>query len=404
MISLAMWSILVPSENPTDIDVPQELSFLIKETFTVMASSEGPTDRWETAEALGQSNLYTSEIKSPSQNTVEEMLYKLCGGSCYDDSWRVSDTHVNSHLNDKNFAVYVGLILFFTALMAGWGLEVFVWVMYLQTWDTQREYWWRFAQFFFPVLLATTLGLAVHQNYLALPILVVSLWKFGFPETVMYLYLGVYGKKSSKLQRASDFLNGVGTAVHHSAAVFMECMLLAGAFSASRPIYDLALILIVQHWFALLPYVNTTIYVVVETGLEIWLDWIAISQMFHLRQQHWIITLDVCVFLAAHWTYFIAGGLGLVAKIFEEDNIEENIHVRGTTWYRRRSTICKADEQHVVIHPPVSSEIVDNKEGCIAQHQNMPLRRIPRGMSVRPASSTEMALLRVMDEVRFVEL
>jgi len=181
MISLALWSLLVPTTGPIDIAIPQELPFLIREKFIEMASSKGPTERWGAAEALGQSNLHKAEIKSPSQNTVEEMLYMVCSGSCYDYSWRVAGTHMNESLSDKNFAVYVGLILCLTTLLAGWGLEVFVWVGYLQTWNPQREYWWRFAQLYFPLLTVTTLGLASHQNFLALPILVASLWKFGFP-------------------------------------------------------------------------------------------------------------------------------------------------------------------------------------------------------------------------------
>jgi len=147
----------------------------------------------------------------------------------------------------------------------------------------------------------------------------------------------LYGETTSKLQRASDFFNGIATVVHHSASALMASMLLAGAYSASRSIYDSALILIVQHWFALLPHVNTTLYVVVETGLEMWLEWIAISQMFHLRQQHWIVSLDVCVFMASHWTYFIAGGLGLLAKFYGKEGIEENVHIRGMVEYRQQS-------------------------------------------------------------------
>jgi hypothetical protein len=42
--------------------------------------------------------------------------------------------------------------------------------------------YWRFAQFFFPLLAMTSLGLALYRNYLALPVMVFGLWKFGFPE------------------------------------------------------------------------------------------------------------------------------------------------------------------------------------------------------------------------------
>lgn len=88
-------------------------------------------------------------------------------------------------LSDMQFRVYVGFIVWVTVLIAGLGLEIFVWYHFLQIWCRAREGLWRFAQFIFPLLLVTSLGLATHQEFWTLPILVVGLWKFGFPETLM---------------------------------------------------------------------------------------------------------------------------------------------------------------------------------------------------------------------------
>mmetsp|Transcript_23049 Transcript_23049/g.50194 ORF Transcript_23049/g.50194 Transcript_23049/m.50194 type:complete len:116 (-) Transcript_23049:81-428(-) len=52
--------------------------------------------------------------------------------------------------------------------------------------------------------------------YLAMPILVFGMYKFGFPETILYLYVGLYDKFISCFQRAMDLINGIGTLIHHS--------------------------------------------------------------------------------------------------------------------------------------------------------------------------------------------
>jgi len=88
-------------------------------------------------------------------------------------------------LTDSQFRVYAGFVVWVGVLIAGLGLEIFVWYHFLQFWSKAREGLWRFSQFIFPLLLVTSLGLAFHQDFLALPILVVGLWKFGFPETLM---------------------------------------------------------------------------------------------------------------------------------------------------------------------------------------------------------------------------
>lgn len=88
-------------------------------------------------------------------------------------------------LTDSQFRIYAGFVVWATVLIAGLGLEIFVWYHFLQFWSNTREALWRFSQFIFPLMLVTSLGLALHRNFLALPILVVGLWKFGFPETLM---------------------------------------------------------------------------------------------------------------------------------------------------------------------------------------------------------------------------
>ncbi|KAL3906011.1 MAG: hypothetical protein SGILL_009449, partial [Bacillariaceae sp.] len=131
-------------------------------------------------------------------------------------------------LSDEQFAVYSGFIVWMTVMIAGLGLELFVWHHFLQCWCEIREGLWRFAQFIFPLLAVITLGLAFHQNFLSFLFLVICLWKFGFPETFTYLNLALFDKKVSQLSRMADFLNAIGTVLHHGAASFIISMLTVG--------------------------------------------------------------------------------------------------------------------------------------------------------------------------------
>lgn len=66
------------------------------------------------------------------------------------------------------------------------------------------------------------------------------------------------------MRRASDFLNGVGTVTHHGAASFVISMLCIGVAPASRYILNCCLILVMQHWVALLAYANVPLYSAIE--------------------------------------------------------------------------------------------------------------------------------------------
>ena len=79
-------------------------------------------------------------------------------------------------------------------------------------WDKEEEHSWKAAQSVFPILVATSVGLATAGNYLCLPILVVSMWKLGFPETILLFYSALY-EDIGFVKRIVDFVRGVGTIV-----------------------------------------------------------------------------------------------------------------------------------------------------------------------------------------------
>eukprot|EP00978_Attheya_sp_CCMP212_P006493 scaffold14911_cov54-Attheya_sp.AAC.3 len=150
---------------------------------------------------MGKTNVYSSVLTSPSNGEVEEMLYTLCGNTCYDGSWKITDTAPVALLDDEQFRVYYGLFLWVTVLLAGLGFELIFWMMVTTQggWSDQKEAGWWLAQFLFPLCAATCLGLAAMRNFMALPFLVFGLFKFGMPEIISYMYIALHDASKSRL-------------------------------------------------------------------------------------------------------------------------------------------------------------------------------------------------------------
>ena len=197
--------------------------------------------------------------------------------------WAITDSVPHANMSDHQVLVYTAFVVWVTVLLSGLGLELFVWIYYLDTWCEQHEALWRFAQLLFPLLLTTTLGLAIQANYLALPVMVVGLWKFGFPETLMYMYLALFASDESWFQRSADLMNAIGLVVHHGALALFMSLLLVSVIPPSRYVVIGSLVLIMQHWFVLVKYANVPVYAVIELALEFWFEWIVISEFQYYR-------------------------------------------------------------------------------------------------------------------------
>lgn len=242
----------------------------------------------------------------------------------------VGESDPQERMSDAQFQVYLGLIVWITCLLSGIGLECFVWIHFLQTWCAVREGLWRFAQFVFPMMLVSSFGLASHQNYWALPIFVTGLYKFGFPETIMYLYHGLFSR-ANKLARAADLINGIGILIHHGAAGLVICMTVVGVISPTRYALNCILILVMQHWFVLLSYWNRSAYAAVEVFLEYYFEWIIFSNFAEIYNLHWVAAVAAGVMIFAHWL-FLLGALVEAAVVDRSeggDNDDGNVITRG---------------------------------------------------------------------------
>ena len=69
----------------------------------------------------------------------------------------------------------------------GLGSEFLVWRILLSgNLDEDKEKKWHVAQFVFPILVGTSIGLATQGIFLSLPLLATSMWKLGFPGLFYY--------------------------------------------------------------------------------------------------------------------------------------------------------------------------------------------------------------------------
>jgi uncharacterized protein YjeT (DUF2065 family) len=317
-LSLALYELAaLPDQVYTSLSIDSKKlddinAFLLSEWDNVDFNTEL---RYPLVEAMGQSNLQHSILTSPSVTEVEEMLYKLCGNHCHNGSWRVTDTVPIALLDDEDFQVYVALVLWMTALLAGLGCELLFWFKLIDQggWSEEQESLWWVAQFFFPLWASTCLGLALQKNYLALPFLVFGLFKFGMPETLSYMYTALYQQSKSTLARIGDFLNSTGTVLHHSSAILLITLLLSGVVPPSRHIVAPILLLTMQHWFVLVKYMNFWAYAALEIVLEIWFEWVLLSEFQYLHSVHWTLLVAGLGMLVAHWIYLAAATLELLA-------------------------------------------------------------------------------------------
>ena len=102
-------------------------------------------------------------------------------------------------------------------------------------------------------------------NVLGLPVLVMGLWQIGYPETIATIRTASIDNCS-----AVSFMKGLAVLLHHSAIIWTVCNITQGLYSCGRPILQMALPLLIQHWFCLLKPDRMVSFVILLIALEIW--------------------------------------------------------------------------------------------------------------------------------------
>ena len=128
---------------------------------------------------------------------------------------------------------------------------------------------WLLAQFLFPLLASTTLGLAINHNYLAFPFLVVTLWKFGFPETILILYVAIFDTSNHIVIRICEMMEGIGVVMHHQSCSLYIASIVTELIPPSRFVVQVTIPLLMQHMFILIKYRYKLSYIIIETVLEV---------------------------------------------------------------------------------------------------------------------------------------
>jgi hypothetical protein len=267
-----------------------------------------------------------SALIEDKEDDTPDIMPSIEGEYKLQSIWKITNSNPIANLDDSQFNVYIGFVLWMTVVLAGIGMELLVWTTFLKDgWSCDTEVKWKFAEFAFPMVGATAFGLALHHDYMALIFLVVGTFKFGFPEILTYMNAALYltdpQKKEGRYLWISAFLNSVGLITHHSACAFFVGMMLNFVITPDRYIIGPVLLLLMQHWFALLKYVSFPVYVGMQLFLEFWFEWTLLSGYQFIIANHWTAALAFGTMLVAHWMIFLAGALELALgkKYVDED-------------------------------------------------------------------------------------
>jgi uncharacterized protein YjeT (DUF2065 family) len=232
----------------------------------------------------------------------------------YDSLLSTTDTHPNSLMDDSEFQVYLGFFLWVTIIVTGLGFEFVAFLMFLPAkWTGKLQSYWILAQSLFALLVATAVGMAISHNYAALLVFVVGMWKFGFPQTITIMYLALNDTSLRRLKRIGFFVNAIGLITHHTAGGLAISMSLPGVLNTvnGRVVLDVIVIAMMQHWVFFLRYVNKNTYVALEIILEMWFEWVTLSNLEGLFANHWTAALFGGTFLVSHWCFLVAGAIEL---------------------------------------------------------------------------------------------
>ena len=224
-------------------------------------------------------------------------------------TWTATDSIPSAGMNGDEFYVYAGFFIWFTMTILGLCMEFFVYVVFLrkQPWTRTRETVWRLTQALYTLAGITSLGLALSGNYLALILMTLTIWKWGFPEILTYFMhaLGRYGSRASK---ATSWVYGVGLVMHHTGACMAIAFITVGVIPLNRHVMAVFLPTL-QHWYVLLRYVSPTVYTIVRMISEMWLEWCMISNFQYLHALHWSASHVNSIMLLAQWTCVLGSAL-----------------------------------------------------------------------------------------------
>mmetsp|Transcript_47824 Transcript_47824/g.111546 ORF Transcript_47824/g.111546 Transcript_47824/m.111546 type:complete len:745 (+) Transcript_47824:45-2279(+) len=264
----------------------------------------------ELIQAAGDVNRKFTLLQEPDTDMVEKMLAQLCMGMCHGEEWSMTGSVVTAALSESSFRLYVGMIQWFTVIGTGFGLEA-LFGPRLSSHLREPSFTVAFgvAEMLFPLFATIALGGALTQSVFTLPFLVLGLWKFGFPDTLLYLHLALHkcgGPEYSRWSRASDLFNGIGTCLHHSAAALFISLMCWGVIQFQRESVACIMPLVLQHWLDHLTHRIPLLYSLLVVLTEVWFEWEVLSSYEEFFNNHEMTRVAAAGMLCSHWLYCIA--------------------------------------------------------------------------------------------------
>jgi hypothetical protein len=117
------------------------------------------------------------------------------------------------------------LYLFISTALTGHALEV---LFLYSVKDVKRvKALYKFVQLLFPFFVSIAF---FSHSVLALPLLVLGLWKCGFPENFSYIIKAAKVFKHDRVEFTALLCDGVGGLIHHTAAAWLCCALASGYY------------------------------------------------------------------------------------------------------------------------------------------------------------------------------
>jgi hypothetical protein len=246
--------------------------------------------------------------------------------------WSFTGGGLTASLKDSAFYEIQCVVAMLVCVVTGLGMEFFIGYEFLAGSEriTQwHEHAWFVAQFLFPIMLLCAVQLARVQNALALIFGVAGMWKFGFPETLLCLLHGYHSDSEGRgaLRRLQGFLDGFGFLAHHSASMLFICVMCFGLSPMTKPLVTCVTPLILQHLVISFKYFSIPMYAVAEFLLEIFWESNVFSAIELLYLPHGVplsaavaspmhtalLRRVFCAMLIAHWLYWTAALLGVIA-------------------------------------------------------------------------------------------
>lgn len=320
------WKLFIPSVICTG-DSPNAEMFLIARIISLALRLTAynlfaePRSAYEKTSATsfvnewGSINLKQCSLEAIHQDddVMEEMFVTLCP-TCHSE-WAIADTGPLDQMSDKWYEVFVTMVTAITTVGTGLGSELilgFWWLEKLSESDTARM--WRFAEFLFPLLGLVPI---LAKTPMALPVAVIGVYKFGFPEMTMYATLASdYIQERMWANAFAAYANALGLVLHHFSSIYVVSGLTIRHWTLTRELSSTLIILIIIHWFSLARYSYPRFYAAVALSLDMVFQWQLLSGLQHLcyKEERELFYDDfgaaiALSMLAAHDLYIIAAAV-----------------------------------------------------------------------------------------------